>query len=335
MSTRTKLIASTAVIVLIVILFPRFVDMPAAARALQQADLRYGALASLAFIAGLAAYAQRWRVLLAGQPSLSAAFQAANVGHALNILLPLRAGEAARIALLGRTTGLPLAEITASVVVERVIEQVMRLLALGGALLVGLRLQLAPGAVMGAVALVSLLAGLMTWALRHRAQVLTRAPVFLARLPGITEARARRALSGVLAGVTQAVTSRRLSAAMLWSFITWGCFGAFHLLTLAALGADGLPPTTWGALALGTLVLAPPSAPTQPGIFHATLVAPLALLGFDRAALTAFAILLHLQQMVWMIGLALVGSGVQAFKSGQAVAVERVVEKAAERDEHG
>ncbi|MFZ1269309.1 MAG: lysylphosphatidylglycerol synthase domain-containing protein, partial [Anaerolineae bacterium] len=118
MSTRTKLIASTAVIVLIVILFPRFVDMPAAARALQQADLRYGALASLAFIAGLAAYAQRWRVLLAGQPSLGAAFQAANVGHALNILLPLRAGEAARIALLGRTTGLPLAEITASVVVE-------------------------------------------------------------------------------------------------------------------------------------------------------------------------------------------------------------------------
>jgi len=55
------------------------------------------------------------------------------------------------------------------------------------------------------------------------------------------------------------------------------------------------------------LALSPPSAPTQPGIFHASVVVPLAAVGFDEVALTAYAVLLHILEMVWMIGLAIVG----------------------------
>jgi len=80
------------------------------------------------------------------------------------------------------------------------------------------------------------------------------------------------------------------------------------------LNGAGLTASSWAALSFGVLFIAPPSAPTQPGIYHAALVAPLALLGFDRAGLTAWAVLLHLQQMLWMIGLALVGSGLQVIR---------------------
>lgn len=314
MSKRTQLIVSSAVILLIVLLFPRFVDLAAALRAVQQADWRLSLLGSLAFIAGLTAYAQRWRLLLTGKAGLGVTFQAANTGHAVNILLPLRAGEAVRVALLGRSADLPLAEITASVVVERLVEQVMRLLALLGALLAGLRLQLPPSVLASAGGMIVLLTLLVAWALRHQAAVLARAPGLLARVPGVSEAGARQALSAGLAGFNEAVSAEQVRRALLWSFITWGCFGAFHLLTLAALGNADLPGASWVALCLGALALAPPSAPTQPGFYHAALVAPLALLGFDRAGLTAFAVLLHLQQMLWMIGLALAGSGLQALR---------------------
>jgi len=313
-STSLRWMLSAAAIILIVLLFPRLVDVPAALRAVRQSDWRLDLLASLAFVAGLVAYAQRWRLLLAGKPRLGETFQAANAGHAANILLPFRAGEALRVAMLSRSASLPLAEINASVVVERGIEQVMRVLALAGALVTGLRLQLAPAALIGIGGMLLLLTWGAVWALRHQADVLVHGSRLLARAPGISETRARQGLAAALAGINDAAASGQIRRALGWSVITWGCFWGFQMLTLAALNGAGVAPSSWAALCLGVLFIAPPSAATQPGIYHAALVAPLALLGFDRAGLTAFAVLLHLQQMLWMIGLALVGSGLQSIR---------------------
>lgn len=307
-------ILSAAAMALIVLLFPRLVDVPAALRAVQQSDWRLDVLASLAFVAGLLAYAQRWRLLLAGKPRLGETFQAANAGHAANILLPFRAGEALRVAMLGRSAALPLAEITASVVVERGIEQLMRVLALAGALVTGLRLQLAPAALIGVGGLLMLLTWFAVWALRHQAAILVQGPRLLAHIPGISEARARQGLAAALAGINDAAASGQMRRALGWSVVTWSCFWAFQMLTLAALNGAGLMASSWAALSFGVLFIAPPSAATQPGIYHAALVAPLALLGFDRAGLTALAVLLHLQQMLWMIGLTLVSSGLQVIR---------------------
>lgn len=313
-STGVRWIISAAAMALIVLLFPRLVDVPAALRAVQQSDGRLDLLAALAFVAGLLAYAQRWRLLLAGKPGLGETLQAANAGHAANIVLPFRAGEALRVAMLGRSAALPLAEITASVVVERGIEQLMRVLALAGALVSGLRLQLAPAALIGVGGILVLLTWFAVWALRHQADILAQGPRLLARVPRLSEARARQGLAAALAGINDAAASGQMRRALGWSVITWSCFWAFQMLTLAALNGAGLASSSWAALCLGVLFIAPPSAATQPGIYHAALVAPLALLGFDRAGLTAFAVLLHLQQMLWMIGLALVGSGLQVIR---------------------
>lgn len=319
MTAQTRWIGSLALLILIALLFVQFVDVNAALAAIRQADWRLGTLASLAFLLGLTAYAQRWRMLLINRAAFLPVFNAANAGHALNILAPLRAGEAARIALLGKSAQLPLGEITASVVVERLSEQVLRLLALGSALLLGLRLEFSSLALSGSLALFLLIVGLIAWALRHPERLLATVPALLARLPltrgstaSLREERIRRGLANTLHGFQQASASGQITRTLFWSLLTWGCFWVFHLLTLAALGQANLPQSAWPALALGALALAPPSAPTQPGIYHAALVLPLALLGFDRAGLTAFAVLLHLQQMVWMIGLALLGAAAGA-----------------------
>ncbi len=93
---------------------------------------------------------------------------------------------------------------------------------------------------------------------------------------------------------------------ILISLLTWVFFWGFFFAALLAL-PDGMPAADRLAVSLGALALSPPSAPTQPGIFHASVVIPLAAVGFEEVALTAFAVLLHILEMVWMIGLALWG----------------------------
>jgi hypothetical protein len=93
---------------------------------------------------------------------------------------------------------------------------------------------------------------------------------------------------------------------LVWSVLAWTCFWLFHFLTLQALPVS-LSLSARLSLSLGALALAPPSAPTQPGVYHASLVAPLRVMGFEGATLTAYAISLHALQMLWMVSLGLWG----------------------------
>jgi uncharacterized protein (TIRG00374 family) len=256
---------------------------------------------TVALIVGLSAYAARWRLLLADKPRALSTFHAANVGHAVNTIVPLRAGEPARILILGRTAKTPLAEITSSVVVERLFEQVMRLTALFGAVLFGAGLELSPGTVIGGAGFVVLLFGGLVWLMRNQTTVLERGPRLLARLPRLSEEGARRGLTQMLAGLSSVSSPRRLALAYVWSLVAWGCFLAFHWLALLAL--PQVPPEQVASIALGALALAPPSAPTLPGLYHGSVVGPLSAVGFDGNLLTAYAVILHLIQMVLMIGL--------------------------------
>lgn len=318
-SPRLSLWLTLGLIAVSVLSFVAFVDLGAVAAQLRAADWRYVAAASGALLAGLILYAARWRWLLSGRPGQRRAFHAANVGHAVNILVPLRLGEPARIMVLGRTTAVTLGEATSSVVVERLLEQLMRLAALGGAVVFGLGLSVSPVTVVGGVGgLVAAGAGLL-WVRGHKAQVLARGPALLARLPRVTEAGARAGLANLLTGLEQAATPGRLLGALALSVAAWGCFWAFTALALAAL--PGLLTSAQVlTLSLGALVLAPPSAPSQPGIYHASLVVPLGALGYDPAALTAYAVVVHALLMAWMLGLGLWGLAQSGAGLGEVLA---------------
>jgi uncharacterized protein (TIRG00374 family) len=296
-----SLLLTLALILIIVILFLALVDVRAVWEAVRRANGLYLLGGTAALVAGLAAYATRWRLLLADKPRWRSTFDAANVGHAVNTLIPLRAGEPVRILVLGRADKTPLAEITSGVVVERLFEQIMRLSALAGAVLFGAGLTLSPGTVIGGVGGVALVFGGLLWLIRNQAVVLDRWPRALARLPRVKEDAARRTLTNLLAGLSSVSSPRRLALAYLWSLIAWGCFLVFHILTLLALPAA--PPKQALSIALGALALVPPSAPTLPGLYHGSLVGPMSAVGFDGTLLTSYAVLLHLIQLVLMVGL--------------------------------
>jgi hypothetical protein len=301
-----QILGGVVVIGAIVALFVWFVDLAAVGQALKTADFPLLLLASLLLLLGLLFYAMRWRLLLGNKPSLGQTFHAGNIGHAGNIIVPARAGEAMRIVVLGRSGAVSYTEATSSFVVERLFEQLLRLMALVTAVAVGAGIELSPGSILGGVAVLVGAFAAILWMVRQRDRVLDGWPRKFARLPNITEDGARRSLTDLLDNLTAVSEPKQLLQVMSTSLLAWGFFWGFFYATLLALG-EGFPPVDRLAVSLGALALSPPSAPTQPGIFHASVVVPLAAVGFDEVALTAYAVLLHILEMVWMIGLALWG----------------------------
>ena len=304
--SRRGLWGTIGLVVFIVILFAIFVDLGAVSRQLADADWGWLLIASGTLLTGMAAYATRWRIILANKPGWLPTFHAANAGLMLNIFIPLRAGEAARIVMLSRDEHVSLAEVTSSFVVERLFEQIMRLSALGVAVLFGVGISISIEAVSAAVLIVLFAFGVLFWMVTHPEPVLEHWPPRLARLPRLSEAGVRTQLEGLLDGLSNVASARRLAAVMLWSLLAWVIFWLFHLFVLLAFQST-LSVRDTLAIAFGSLALAPPSAPSQPGLYNAAIVLPLSLVGFDKILLTSYTVLLQGVQIIWMTALALWG----------------------------
>jgi uncharacterized protein (TIRG00374 family) len=312
-----RILVVAAVIIVITILFILLVDTEEVAQYLVAADTRFLIAASVMLILGLMAYAARWRALLGNKPPFLLTFHASNMGHAGNILIPFRAGEAIRILVMGSEKYVSFTEATTSVVVERLFEQLMRLIALAAAVLVGVGTEISPAAVLGGIGFLILGFGAIAWLVSNQEFTLDKGTRLLARLPRVTEETAYKSISDLLQNLEAISKPRQFALILLWSLITWSLFWAFFYLTLLSLGTSFAPEQQL-AVSLGAMVLSPPSAATQPGIFHASIVVPLAALGIDPEALTAYAVILHILEMFWIIGLATwgliaTGSSLKAF----------------------
>ena len=291
------------IIAVIIAIFLLLVDLDAVLEQLQTADPLLLLLASAAFIAGLVAFAARWRALLNYEPSLVFTFHASNMGHAGNILLPFRFGEAIRVLVMGTDEAVSLAESTSSFVVERLFEQSMRLLAVLGAVMIGVGLETSAAALVGGVVIVVLGFAAVLWLANHPEFTLQKGTHLLTMIPRVSEQHARQATADFLANLSGISHPRRFAVVLGWSFLSWVLFWLFFFITLRALDT-GLALQEQIAISLGALAVSPPSAATQPGLFHASVVAPLAAVGFDTELVTAYAVLLHILEMIWLIILA-------------------------------
>ncbi|MDX1412924.1 MAG: lysylphosphatidylglycerol synthase transmembrane domain-containing protein [Candidatus Promineifilaceae bacterium] len=305
-NNKWRTIGLLLVIVVIIILFIVLVDLSEVFAQLTDANPFYIGAASVAFIFGLVGFAARWRSLLSNKPTLPFTFHASNLGHAGNIIIPFRAGEVIRIVVMGASESTSLTESTTSVVVERLFEQLMRLLTLGFAILLGLGLSVSLSSAVGGIALLVLGFGAILWLVNHQETTLEKGSSLLSKIPRVTEETARHSLSDLLGNLKSVSQPRQFARILFWSILTWVLFWAFFYLTLDALDNE-LSTGQQFAISLGALALSPPSAPTQPGIFHASIVLPLSALGIDPEMLTAYSILLHVQEMVWVVAFGIWG----------------------------
>lgn len=265
-----------------------------AAFAARMRDARWGliALASPLAAATYVLFALRWRTLLTLHPPPGPvhAFAMLMAGYLANVLLPLRAGDALRVALIRRRHGHGVAQAVSSLVVERMLD-VMTVLAIGAVLALVLPL---PDRIVGVLRLAGIAVALGLAAaivVARRPRLLGSVLSVLARPFGARTARAlavqARHFSHALALlVPRSVDgSRRLAWAIALGTAGWALYALAMALCVAAF--DVTPAFEAGLLLLvvTNLGAAVPSSPGSIGLYHALGVAALTPfhVGFDTA----------------------------------------------------
>jgi len=256
------------------------------------------ALAALAV--GVFLRAVRWRTLYASErrPPLRATFEALLVGYLFNTLLPVRAGEAARIVALHRRAGISRAESAGTVMVERVYDVASLLVLLFAALpwLPEVSWLLGAG-VLGALLALGLVAAVVLLAV-FGDEVLLPLARPLGRLPFIAAGTPERLARNLARGLSGLRRTRAAAAAFGWTTASWlvialSCWLVTIGFDLKLAPVAGLLVT----IAIG-LAMILPSSPGAVGVFEGATVVALGAYDVSDSRALSFALVLHLLNFV-------------------------------------
>lgn len=243
-------------------------------------------------------FALRWRLLitLEPKPRLPRLFGFLMLGYLANVLLPMRAGDALRVALLRRDYGHGTTRAAGSVVLERILD-VLTLLAFGLAVALHANLPEAIRIVLRTAGIAATAAIALTVALVARPRGVAGMLDAIARRFGPRFADVLSAHVAQLADAMSVLFPKdrggllRAVAAIALGVAGWITYGLAMSLCVAAFGVE--PPVTAGLLltVVTNLGSAIPSSPASLGVYHALGVVALSpwRVDFDRALSVATA----------------------------------------------
>jgi uncharacterized membrane protein YbhN (UPF0104 family) len=225
-------------------------------------------VAALATVLSLWARGCRWRTLLAERGTRMEYFWAQCIGCLLTNVFPLRAGEAGRVVIVSRRIGLPLVQVGASLVVERILDLSVIL----GLLAVLLLIMDVPWAVtatglgLGA-ALVAVVLGMLVLLIFGR-RLTGLVEMVAVRLPGRLAELLRDTWAHLLTAVEPLRDAWVVGKVVGWSLLIWATSVASFWASIEAVvpGAGLLEPAF--ALTAVALGVALPSSPGFIGVFH-------------------------------------------------------------------
>jgi hypothetical protein len=215
------------------------------------------------------------------------------VGQMVNILVPARAGDIARLYLVRRDERRPVTETLGTLAVEKALDGLV-FIAMLGVLLV--RVDLPRGLSQAATAL-SVTLGVAVVAVGLVAVLGDRAVRAIERSAVVPERFARPVVSRWLGPLVEGFAGRRrftgLLAALALSFLAWGAGWLANYLCLLALGIDQAAIVALAVLVVLQLGLAVPVSPGGLGVFEYLCVLALAIFVVPRATAVSFGVLLH------------------------------------------
>jgi uncharacterized protein (TIRG00374 family) len=239
--------------------------------------------------------AVRWWSLFAAEtrPPLAAVTRALLVGYFYNNVLPLRAGEAARVVVLGRETKVSRAETTSTVVLERAYD-VLALLVLLFALLPWLppiRWLGAALVLFGVVAFAVLVATVAHGRWGHRPLNFALRP--LHRIPRLEPERVEQGALNLSQGLAGLRHPRVAVGAAFWTLLSWVVAGVSAWFVMLAFDL-GLSPVA-GVFVMITINLALilPSAPAAVGVFEAATLVALDAYDVPDSEALSYGLVLH------------------------------------------
>jgi len=279
--------------VLLLVICARTVDWTSLISSIASTRLEYLALVFLSVWLTILAKAFRWRSLYSSGPVVRYSHFVAGIvlGQSVNALLPGRAGDVARVAMLGREKETGYALTVGTLIAEKVLDGLILL-----TLIVAL-LPLAPGvswlnrfATVGAIGLST---GVMLLCLVLLRQERVRALLgeWIEQVVGRYRPNWSRQLVTGLARIPDAIPIRWQPWA--WSAVIWVLAIATNLLMFLALNlhlAWTAAPFLLVVLHLGRLVGVTPG---QVGIFHYLTILALGAYGVERGTAFAVGLWLH------------------------------------------
>ena len=304
---KKRLLLALVVTLVIGAIFFWLVDLEQVIALLQAAEWRLLAAAVGALFVSYVLMAIRWRYLLANRTGFFPSFHAINISNLVNSLTPIPE-IAVRVLITGSGTDVSISGATSGMLVERSLEQVMRVLAFILALLTGYVISFQTGSIIFNFGLVLGLLVLMFWLIRNAETFVGKIQILLRRFPKLNQQQVNNALEDLVTGLRTAGGPWQLTYTWLMSFVIWGAFFIFAYLVLLGLKIH-LPVEQLAAISLLTLAVAPPSAPGTPGLYQATIVGALTLVaGFNPALMTAYAIMIHILQVIPLFFLGIWGA---------------------------
>ncbi len=276
----------------------RFVEIQAA---LSRANYVFLAPAVAIIVAGQWARAVRWGMLF--QPRLAIGyarlFSVLNIGYFLSSVLPARIGDVARAYLLG--AGVPGAQALATVIVERALDALTVILLLIVLMpVVPIPSWVAQATMMLGAAFVILVLGMVV-ATAQRERGLRWLRRGLAWVPWINPDRWVRQAEALLDGMAILQSPWQFPVLLAFSAVLWASAATVNYLVM--LGFE--MRLSWAAAAFVLCVTAlgvtVPSSPGYIGVYHAAVVAGLAVFGVSGAEAVAYALVLHAVNYVVLI----------------------------------
>ncbi len=271
--------------------------------ALARVHLGWVALSAIILVGEFVLRAIRWRILLAPvapRATFRTLLSATLIGGAVNTLLPARAGDLARPLVAHRRTGVPLAPIITTNVVERVFDLVgllfVLLLALAllpkvqgpeGVLVENLRRY---GLLLGMAGMVGMVA--LFFVARRKSWLQPRIELLVTKLPARPAELINRVLGGLMDGLAAMARPTDILAAIAVSMVLW-FNGALSIYVLFQAFDIPLPfgASAFTAVALALTVVLP-QAPGFVGVFHMAIERTLVLWGLAVSPAKGFAVVL-------------------------------------------
>ena len=261
-----------------------------------------------------------WRTLLDNKPSLLQTFFITNEGYFLNNILPLRAGEIGRAIFMGQTSDLGTFHVLSTIVIERAFDVAIA----AGLLLATLPMTLGmEGA--ASIAITSLLLIVVGFVVlflmaQYNSQVKNFVEKVSKKSPLLEKILLPR-IESLLNGLAVLTKPSQFFKSIFWVLVTWVLWVSLYYVMLLSIAPGA--PLWWGAfvdsfLALGMAV---PSAPAGLGVYEASIVWALQMIGVTSTQALAYAIVLHFMQFVvtavfGLIGLAREGHSIARLFEG-------------------
>ena len=237
----------------------------------------------------------RWQVLFAPtrRPGFVPTASALLIGYLFNLILPARAGEAARVVALHQRAGTPRTEALATAVSERVYDvlALLALLFLATPFLpevtwLRAAVVFAAGVAAALVAVVVVLAAFGDRPVRFLLRP-------LARLPGNTTDRVGIAASNVLHGLAAFLRPGVALRAMALTVVSWVVLAVSYWFLMQGFDLDLGFEAALLAVVATNLALVIPSSPAGIGIFEAATQAALSAFGIGASEALSYGVVLH------------------------------------------